>query len=208
MKKAIALSILLTVASTTVVAVSPSLSQTVSIVSGTISIPRGTSGSALITTSTLLTSIGAVTINSDGLNGTVTNTNTGNSGANFSLKVSESSVKLTSLQYSQNGNSLTFVGTTNGTSSNGSFTNAPTTINSSGNSVIKNNSGSPTRFVFTITSGNIAFNTLRVSSDLVIANSVLNGNFSNPLKDDGRNVNSDDFRNTSLVSRFADFPNN
>ncbi len=198
MKKAIALSILLTVASTTVVAVSPSLAQTVPIIGGSFSI--GLNGKQpTISSNVLLTSIGTVSINSDGFNGNLTI-------FPASLPIAASVVSipknLNLLNLKSLPTTFVFVGTTNGISPNGAFTNAPTTINSINEKLSL--SGQFTAVNFPVTSGSITFNTLRVSPNLFVVNSTLNGDFSNRLKDDGQKSRDNEVGNDFSQSAFVD----
>lgn len=210
MKKAIALSILLTVASTSVVAASPSLAQTVPIIGGSFNIGFsfkgfGQVGQTTISSNVLLTSIGTVSINSDGFNG--------NLSTRFnSLPIAASSI-LTFVNIFDIIDSTFFIfeGTTNGISPNGAFTNAPTTINSINERITFSPTPTLLGINIPVTSGSITLNTLdtlRVSSNLSIANSVLSGDFSNRLKDDGQksrdNEVSDDFSQSAFIdSRIA-----
>lgn len=204
MKKAIALSILLTVASTSVVAASPSLAQTVPIIGGSLNINANRLGQPTISSNVLLTSIGTVSINSDGFNG---NLNTRSSSSPIAASSILTFVDLLDIITFR---TVVFEGTTNGISPNGAFTNAPTTINSINERITL----SRRDINIPVTSGSITLNTLntldtlRVSSNLSIANSVLSGDFSNRLKDDGQksrnNEVSDDFSQSAFIdSRIA-----
>ncbi len=203
MKKAIALFILLTVASTSVVAASPSLAQTVPIIGGSLNINFNRLGQT-ISSNVLLTSIGTVSINSDGFNG---NLNTRSSSSPIAASSILTFVDVLDIITFR---TVVFEGTTNGISPNGAFTNAPTTINSINERITL----SRRDINIPVTSGSITLNTLntldtlRVSSNLSIANSVLSGDFSNRLKDDGQksrnNEVSDDFSQSAFIdSRIA-----
>jgi hypothetical protein len=142
MKELIALSLLFGATSGAFWADSPSSAQTVPIIGGTLNtINTGKifKFPTSLTSSTLLTPLGIVTVNSNGFNGSLSNT--------FTLPIigkNTVSSKVTSSAISDSNpfgagilvigvfkvtNSLVFTGTTNGTSPNGAFTDAPTTIN-------------------------------------------------------------------------------
>ena len=139
MKKLVALSFLLS-ATSTLLAANPSFAQTVSIISGTLNTVNANPGYITrLTSSTFLTPIGAVSINSNGFNGNLTNT-ISNSSLSSSASVIGSVLGTPTpvgfnfgagmfVLWTNNRNFFVFTGTTNGTSPNGAFTNASTTIN-------------------------------------------------------------------------------
>lgn len=138
MKRLFALSFLLS-ATSTLLAANPSFAQTVPIISGTLNTVNANPGYITsLTSSTFLTSIGTVTINSDGFNGTLTNTISNDNNDSSGL-VTSSALGTTNppnnsgagmfVLWQDNRNFFVFTGTTNGTSPNGAFTNASTTIN-------------------------------------------------------------------------------
>ncbi|MFM7602776.1 MAG: hypothetical protein ACKO7R_16525, partial [Pseudanabaena sp.] len=142
MKKLIAMSVLLGATSISLLSATPSSAQTVPIISGTLNTINGNPGYITsLTSSSFLTPIGIVNINSDGFNGTLSNNITDpDSTANSSSAPVTGSVLGTTTPPNPDGagmfvlwlpnvNDFTFTGTTNGSSPNGSFTNAPTTIN-------------------------------------------------------------------------------
>ncbi|WP_434687434.1 hypothetical protein [Pseudanabaena minima] len=136
MKKFVTLSVLLSAVSAGMLSAAPSSAQTVPIISGTVNLNLDSFSTILnLSSSTVLTPIGSVSINADGFNGDLTSSvlsitdavtssvpsNVSNEGNNLNINWDYSS---------NNGpNPLIFVGTTNGTGPNGTFTNAPTTIN-------------------------------------------------------------------------------
>jgi hypothetical protein len=144
MKRFIALSLSLSATTSAAFLVAaPSFAQTVPIISGNLNTVN-TGGFFVkfptsLTSSTLLTPLGIVTVNSNGFNGSLANT--------FTLPIigtnTVSSTVISSAISDSNPfgsgifvvgafavtNSLVFTGTTNGTSPNGAFINAPTTIN-------------------------------------------------------------------------------
>jgi hypothetical protein len=132
MKKFVALSVLLGAVSAGMLSVAPSSAQTVPIISGTVNLNLdGGSSIVNLTSSTVLTPIGSVSINADGFNGDLTNTGTTDTDVLSSSVPSNVGTVYVNWAYSgSNGsNPFTFDGTTNGTGPNGTFTNAPTTIN-------------------------------------------------------------------------------
>jgi hypothetical protein len=144
MKRLIALPLLLSATtSAAFLLAAPSFAQTVPIIGGNLNTVN-TGGFFVkfptsLTSSTLLTPLGIVTVNSNGFNGSLANT--------FTLPIigtNTVSSTVTSSAISDSNpfgsgifvvgafavtNSLVFTGTTNGTSPNGAFINAPTTIN-------------------------------------------------------------------------------
>lgn len=195
MKRLFALSFLLS-ATSTFLSANPSFAQTVPITSGTLNTVNANPGYITsLTSSTFLTPLGTVTINSDGFNGTLANT--------VSIATLSSSASVTSsvlgtptplgipipfgagmfVLWTNNSNFFVFTGTTNGTSPNGAFTNASTTINADLPTV----GGSQPTYALRITGGSITLpappppvvvvpppactDCLIVRPDLLIANS-------------------------------------
>lgn len=181
MKKLIVLSLLFSATSGAFLAESPSFAQTVPIISGTLNTVN-TGGffkfPTSLTSSTLLTPLGIVTVNSNGFNGSLSNTFTlPIIGTNtFSSKVTSSAISdsnplgsgILVIGIFKVTNSLVFTGTTNGTSPNGSFTDAPTTINAririSGFPI-----PTPSTYAATVTGGSITLPTPVVPAPVVPA---------------------------------------
>ncbi|WP_434687431.1 hypothetical protein [Pseudanabaena minima] len=133
MKKFVTLSVLLSAVSTGMLSAAPSSAQTVPIISGTVNLNLDNGSTILnLSSSTVLTPIGSVSIDADGFNGDLTNSSISITDAVTSSvpsNVSNVGNNLLIDWYYGGPNPLIFVGTTNGTGPNGTFTNAPTTIN-------------------------------------------------------------------------------
>ncbi len=177
MKKIIALSLLLGITGSSILAADPSFAQTVTvqIVGGVLNV--GYDGIAILRdfqNSTVLTPLGSVSINA--FNGNLARV------GGLTSTVTASKFFMLDLGFSNNPTStLQFNGTTDGTSPTGAFTNAPTTITST----FVRDSFSPNGFspiVFgatTVTGGSITLpappvtctDCLIVRPDLLIANS-------------------------------------
>ncbi len=163
MKKIIALSVLLGTAIAGALSPTASFAQTVNIISGTLNTINANPGyPTSLTTSTFLTTLGIVNVNSNGFNGTLTNTITafGIDSAPITSSVVGTATSPffgqnpgLSVLWADNSNFLVFTGTTDGTSPNGAFTNAPTTINADLPTVI----GFQPTYAFRITGGSITF---------------------------------------------------
>jgi hypothetical protein len=125
MKKLFALSALLSVASATVLSVNSASAQTVPIVSGNIGLTL--TNMSTVTLSNVVTSIGVVSITANSLNGNLTYSASNIMNFTSILTSSVSNNNLGCFNMSTD-NNFTFVGTSSGTSPNGSFTNTPTTF--------------------------------------------------------------------------------
>jgi len=159
MKKLIAMSVLLGATSISLLSATPSSAQTVSIIGGTVNMNLDHGSTILnLSSSTVLTPIGTVNINADGFNGNLTNTSLS---ITDKLMISVPSNYMIAVDWSyttNNGsNQFQFVGTTNGTSPNGTFTNAPTTINFS--AAITNSTAVAGIFAAPVSSGSITLPT-------------------------------------------------
>jgi len=138
------ISLILVIAASIFAVALPSSAQTVPILSGTIRTVNVSTGGYItgLQSSTFLTPLGTVSIGSNGFNGTLTNTILPPDAASSSSAPITSSILGTPtpdvrrttppsmfVRWLNNDNFFVFTGTTNGTSPNGAFTNAPTTIN-------------------------------------------------------------------------------